>query len=44
VASLSPMGRIGNPEDVADMVAFLASEDRRWITGQWIDVTGGSLL
>jgi len=44
LASLSPMGRIGTPEDVADTVAFLASNDSRWITGQWIDVTGGTLL
>jgi 3-oxoacyl-[acyl-carrier protein] reductase len=28
---------------VADVVAFLASEDGRWITGHWLDVTGGSL-
>jgi 3-oxoacyl-[acyl-carrier protein] reductase len=44
LASLSPMGRIGTPQDVADTVAFLASDDSRWITGQWIDVTGGTLL
>ncbi|MEV6932487.1 SDR family oxidoreductase [Dactylosporangium sp. NPDC051485] len=44
LASLSPMGRIGTPQDVADTVAFLASHDSRWITGQWIDVTGGTLL
>jgi 3-oxoacyl-[acyl-carrier protein] reductase len=44
LASLSPMGRIGTPQDVADTVAFLASKDSRWITGQWIDVTGGTLL
>ncbi|HET6297811.1 MAG TPA: SDR family oxidoreductase [Kribbella sp.] len=44
VASLSSMGRIGTPEDVADAVAFLASEDSRWITGHWLDTSGGSLL
>jgi 3-oxoacyl-[acyl-carrier protein] reductase len=44
LTSLSPLGRIGTPEDVADTVAFLASHDSRWITGQWIDVTGGTLL
>ncbi|GAB3832236.1 SDR family oxidoreductase [Dactylosporangium cerinum] len=44
VSSLSPMGRIGTPEDVADAVAFLASDDSRWVTGQWIDASGGTLL
>lgn len=44
VAALSPMGRLGTPEDVADTVAFLASVDSRWVTGQWIDVSGGTLL
>ncbi|GAA4263864.1 SDR family oxidoreductase [Dactylosporangium darangshiense] len=44
LVSLSPMGRIGTPQDIADTVAFLASHDSRWITGQWIDVTGGTLL
>jgi 3-oxoacyl-[acyl-carrier protein] reductase len=44
LASQSPMGRLGMPEDVADVVAFLASEDSRWVTGQWVDVTGGTLL
>lgn len=44
LSSLSPMGRIGTPEDVADTVAFLASDDSRWVTGQWIDASGGTLL
>ncbi|WP_245601598.1 SDR family oxidoreductase [Hamadaea tsunoensis] len=44
VSSLSPMGRVGTPADVADTVAFLASADSRWVTGQWIDVSGGTLL
>jgi 3-oxoacyl-[acyl-carrier protein] reductase len=35
------LGRIGEPEDIADVVAFLASDDARWITGQVIDATGG---
>jgi 3-oxoacyl-[acyl-carrier protein] reductase len=37
----TPLGRLGTPEDVADVVAFLASADARWITGQFIDVNGG---
>jgi NAD(P)-dependent dehydrogenase (short-subunit alcohol dehydrogenase family) len=36
--------RIGKPEDVADVVAFLASEAVRWITGASIPVDGGSRL
>ena len=35
------LGRIGIPEDIADVVAFLASDDGRWITGQFIDASGG---
>jgi NAD(P)-dependent dehydrogenase (short-subunit alcohol dehydrogenase family) len=36
--------RIGKPEDVADVVVFLASEAARWITGASIPVDGGSKL
>ena len=36
-----PMGRIGQPEDAARLIAFLASEDAGWITGQIIHSTGG---
>ncbi|MFC5718733.1 SDR family oxidoreductase [Streptomyces gamaensis] len=42
--SFSAFKRVGQPADVADVVAFLASEDSRWVTGQDIDATGGSLL
>ncbi|MCY9665917.1 SDR family oxidoreductase [Paenibacillus alginolyticus] len=41
-AGLSPFNRWGQPEDVADIAAFLASSDSRWITGQLIDASGGS--
>ncbi|HEY8986270.1 MAG TPA: SDR family oxidoreductase [Streptomyces sp.] len=43
-AALSALGRVGRPEDVADIVAFLASDDARWVTGQTVDATGGSQL
>ncbi len=43
-ASVSAFGRVGQPEDVADVVAFAASGDARWVTGQVLDATGGSLL
>ena len=36
-----PMGRIGQPEDTARLIAFLASEDANWVTGQIIRSTGG---
>ena len=39
--SLTPMGRIEEPEDVADVVLFLASDAARFMTGQGINVTGG---
>lgn len=40
----SALGRIGMPTDIADIATFLASDDSRWITGQYIDATGGSHL
>ncbi|MEU7583466.1 SDR family oxidoreductase [Streptomyces sp. NPDC041068] len=39
--SLTALGRIGRVPDIADAVAFLASDDARWITGTKIDVSGG---
>lgn len=36
--------RIGQPADIGDIVAFIASDGARWITGQVIDATGGSFL
>jgi NAD(P)-dependent dehydrogenase (short-subunit alcohol dehydrogenase family) len=36
--------RLGTPEDIAGMVAFLASDDGAWITGQIISVDGGAVL
>jgi 3-oxoacyl-[acyl-carrier protein] reductase len=43
-AAVSALGRVGEPRDIADVVAFLASDDARWVTGQVIDATGGSLI
>lgn len=37
----TPLGRIGQPGDIAKVVSFLASEDAGWITGQVIPVAGG---
>ena len=33
--------RVGTHEDIADVVLFIASEKSRWITGQWLSVSGG---
>jgi 3-oxoacyl-[acyl-carrier protein] reductase len=43
-ADAAALGRITSPEDVADAVAFLASDDAGWITGHALDVTGGLFL
>lgn len=40
-AAQSPFNRIGQPEDIADVVAFVASDDARWITGQTFYAGGG---
>jgi 3-oxoacyl-[acyl-carrier protein] reductase len=37
----TPLGRLGAPRDVADAVAFLVSDDARWITGHHLRVAGG---
>ncbi|MGW2492634.1 SDR family oxidoreductase [Streptomyces sp. NPDC001606] len=44
MAAMSAFNRVGEPEDIADVIGFLASEDARWITGAFIDATGGTLL
>lgn len=44
MAALSAFNRVGEPQDVADVVAFLVSDDARWITGSFVDASGGTLL
>jgi 3-oxoacyl-[acyl-carrier protein] reductase len=41
IAASTPLCRIGQPEDVAEVIVFLASEQARWLTGQLIYVGGG---
>lgn len=41
IAAGTPLGRVGRPEDVAEVVVFLASEQARWLTGQLLYVGGG---
>jgi 3-oxoacyl-[acyl-carrier protein] reductase len=43
VSSWGALRRIGRPEDIADIVAFLASDDSRWLTGTTIDANGGAV-
>jgi 3-oxoacyl-[acyl-carrier protein] reductase len=42
MAAASPFKRLGRPQDVADVVSFLASDAARWVTGQTLTVDGGS--
>ncbi|MGW0394709.1 SDR family oxidoreductase [Streptomyces sp. NPDC003042] len=44
MGGLSAFNRVGEPGDVADVVAFLATDEARWITGSFVDATGGTLL
>jgi 3-oxoacyl-[acyl-carrier protein] reductase len=43
-ASFIPMGRVGAPEDIADVIVFLGSDAARYITGQCVAVDGGLLV
>ncbi len=44
VASVTALGRVGLPDDVGSVVAFLCTEDAKWINGQRIEVSGGMML
>jgi NAD(P)-dependent dehydrogenase (short-subunit alcohol dehydrogenase family) len=44
LAAQFPLGRIGEPRDVAGAVAFLASDAASWITGETIVIDGGQML
>ncbi len=39
-----PLGRLGQPDDIADVIVFLASQQARWVTGQLIYVGGGHAM
>lgn len=44
VASVTALGRIGQPDEIANVVAFLASDEASMITGATVDVSGGTWL
>lgn len=44
IRAATPMGRLGTPEEVADVIAFLCTEQARFIQGQVIEVNGGFLM
>lgn len=44
VAGLTALGRVGLPDDIGGIVAFLCSDDGKWINGQRIEATGGIFL
>ncbi|PWW19412.1 MULTISPECIES: SDR family NAD(P)-dependent oxidoreductase [unclassified Chryseobacterium] len=44
VAGVTALGRVGLPDDIGGVVAFLCTEDARWINGQRIEVSGGMFL
>lgn len=44
IAGITALGRIGEPEDIGALVAFLCTEEARWINGQRIEASGGMLI
>ncbi|GAA1943743.1 SDR family NAD(P)-dependent oxidoreductase [Microbacterium aquimaris] len=43
-SSYSPLGRLGEPDDVAGLALFLASQDGAYLTGQAVNITGGMVM
>ncbi len=41
IIAQTPLGRLGQPQDIADVVAFVASDDARWLTGESVLAGGG---
>ena len=44
IANLTALGRVGLPDDIGGIVAFLCTEEARWINGQRIEASGGMFL
>jgi 3-oxoacyl-[acyl-carrier protein] reductase len=43
IAQMAALGRLGQPQDIADVVAMLCTDDARWITGQNVRANGGTI-
>lgn len=41
ISGVTALGRLGQPDDIAAVASFLASDDSRWVTGQYIEASGG---
>lgn len=44
IAGLSPFGKLGDPEEIADATAFLCGNDSRWVSGQMIRANGAAMV
>lgn len=44
IASITTLGRVGQPDDIGSVVAFLCSDDAKWVTAQRIEVSGGQAI
>lgn len=44
IIAMTPLGRFGEPQDIAKAICLLASSDANWITGQIVDASGGFML
>ncbi len=44
IAGITALGRVGLPDDIGGVVAFLCTDEARWINGQRIEVSGGMSL
>lgn len=44
LSSITPLDRVGQPEDIGSVVAFLCSDEAQWINGQRIEISGGAML
>jgi 3-oxoacyl-[acyl-carrier protein] reductase len=41
IVAQTPLGRVGQPDDIGKIAVFLASEDSGWVTGQVLEAAGG---
>jgi 3-oxoacyl-[acyl-carrier protein] reductase len=41
VVNGTPLGRLGTPQDIANVVSWLSTDEASWVTGQWLEASGG---